>query len=487
MPARLRRRAFAFLAMLFATSSLSIAAQCTLDPDGLDGPCCAQNVTLTLPQFPPISLEGLGLCITDCSEPTTDEVTVSVLVDPPSTTATCTQYVAPIRVQDDLGADLLTGSLTMDYSRTWMEETDPPVEDQYQVWRFLVKVDLATPLGAGSQSCPVPTCIPVAPSGQGHEKAFFYGYVDYARLCSTGAFESVLVLFHNCDLFIHGARGKNAISKTPDNPVPFHPDTKYAVVAPRAGFVRFDQTGPPPFPWEWTAAGGLLLPTAQYPFPMPGGMRTVPGTAPVVASGITCQTPTPGAGGPCTAIAREPIDNTVPPIEGFPAGGATVLLGKLCDCLINTNGRQAAVTFLLGGAPPCGAQNSSFISLDTLQYGFGFPWLHNSQVRLGKWVGSAYPGNERVYMSEGFIGYGDACQPSGDYASADFFYGVYTREGFALEGFNEPGATLTFFDAASNYSLETPVGTYVPSEFVGCVSTTNHVIGAVFGILPASD
>ncbi len=487
-----RSRMCVLFVSLFATLPSSASAQeCTLEPDGLDDSCCS-DVTLDLPDFPLISVGGAGLCISNCSETTTVQVDVLVEVASPSTTATCTQYVAPIAVRSDPGgADLLTGSLTMDYSRTWMEIPDEG-SDRYQVWRFVVKVDLATPLSAGAQVCPVPNCIPEALSGKGYDEAFFYGYVDYARRCPTGEFESVLVLFHNCDLFIHGG---TAASLKPDDPTPFHRDTKYAVVAPRAGFVRFDQSTAVPG-WEWTAAGGDLYPDVNVPYPMPGGMRTVPGSTPVVGTGITCGSPpTPVINPRCSATAREPIDNTFEPIpELFPGralGGAYPVLPATCDCVIG-GGTQAAIMFLLGGTRMCNDNNSSFVSLDVANYNYGYPWVHNHQVRLGKWTGAgaAYPGNERVYMSEGFVAYYDACRASGDESTVDFFYGVYTRDGFALDGFPLE-TTLTFFDAASNYSVDLPLGTYVPQGFVGCVSsmnvgpvrvsTTNHVIGAVFG------
>ena len=86
-----------------------------------------------------------------------------------------------------------------------------------QVWRFVVKADLS--LGGTGGGCSRPSCLP------SHPTAFYYGYLDYAFDCATGQFDTVLVLFHNCDEFIHNP----VFSSVPGV---FNPGRTYAIVAP---------------------------------------------------------------------------------------------------------------------------------------------------------------------------------------------------------------------------------------------------------------
>jgi hypothetical protein len=128
----------------------------------------------------------------------------------------CAEYTVDMKVEDCSGGALLGGTLALDYTRTWNET--PAVGTQLQVWRFVVKADIAK-TSTTLATCPQPACTNFWPT------AFYYGYLDYAFNCATGGWQSSLVLFHGCDKFQHD----QAIS---DKPGTYHPTISYALVAP---------------------------------------------------------------------------------------------------------------------------------------------------------------------------------------------------------------------------------------------------------------
>ena len=101
---------------------------------------------------------------------------------PPAPTS-CGEFIAQLTVDDTSGIPLLSGTLILDYTRTWTE-VDPSGASR-RVWRFAVKADLSPTPGLPASACVVPDCIP--PLGP-HPTAFYYGYVDYALNCQTGQF-----------------------------------------------------------------------------------------------------------------------------------------------------------------------------------------------------------------------------------------------------------------------------------------------------------
>lgn len=204
------------VATLFAFAPQA-EAQC-LTPDGYDSAICCTPVTPKLPEFPPSSLPGKGICWTDCT--LSSEVCTKIALSAPTPAlGMCTQYISKLEVSDCInGAPLMKGILTLDYTRTWSEEVSTgPVP--IQIWRFAAKVDIVSPV-TEKPLCPVPSC-----AKTGISTAFYYGYVDYALDCGTGVFETALVLYHGCDEFVHNP----VFSAVPGT---YHPSSTYAIVAP---------------------------------------------------------------------------------------------------------------------------------------------------------------------------------------------------------------------------------------------------------------
>ena len=392
-----------------------LAAQCPT-PDGLNGPCC-QLVAGNLPAFPGFGIPGSTICWDDCAA--LPKVPVRVAVPPPAPTQ-CGVYSAPISVIDaGTGIPQLGGTMRLDYTRTWLE-TDP-AGLTYQVWRMLAKVEL---MGLAPPGCPVPACVP-------NVQPFFYGYVDFARECSTGSWSHVVVLFHNCDLFIHSP----VLSSQPGV---FHPKTTYAVVAPD------------------TAANPFL------PYAVGGGIA--PPAGPFVAEAVRNVGPL----GAIACVTEEPL-----------LGGALTPLLKACVCSVSFAIDQVVAQDLLGRGTcpdPTGVP-SGFLSLDTVS--FGLPWLELMTTAIGCWTTPAsYPGDECAFVSEGVNIYHDSCAAlppaTGNFVQVD--YGAQTTRGWTV--LPDPAVLLTqnFIDLASNYARPLPGS--IPPPFVGMVLPTVHLIYA---------
>ena len=403
-------RALPFVAVLslplLPTSSL---AQC-LGSEGLDSaPCCAPVVPL-LPSFPPISLQGQGDCWAACNPPILNCLQVDVT--PPTPGPTCGQYIAQFSARDCGGPQLLSGALDLVYSRTW-DETPVPGATPVQVWRFHAKVDLVRVPGSPAL-CPVPSCLPAQPA------AFFYGYVDYAFDCGAGVWESSLVLFHNCDAFIHDP----ALSATPGS---FHPTTTYAIVAPD---------------------------TFANPF--------IPSSAPAPPAGPLI----------AEALRTSPVGLPPPTVclaEDFLAAGAWVPLVFGCLCPLSLVPVQNSGV-LVNGSGSCGG---AFSSINAWPF---VPWFHFVTTSIGTWTSSAsYPGPERVSVGEGLFNYKDVCDPTGvTLSSLDVLYGSVTEGGYTVSPNPLFPTSQTFIDLASNYRAVLPGS--VPLPLVGFVSPTHHIV-----------
>ena len=207
------QRFLVLLATLGLTSALPTSAQC-LTPDGLSGPCCTYVPAVNLPTFPTLTLPGQSICWDSCN--VSSQLCSQLTITGPNMLA-CGLYTSQLTSTDcGSGNGHMGGTLSLDYARTWDEF---PVPGQVmQVWRFLVKADLALPF-ATAASCPFPSCLPT------HSTAFYYGYLDYAFDCSAGTWESALVLYHGCDKFQHDP----LFSSRPGS---FHPNKTFAIVAP---------------------------------------------------------------------------------------------------------------------------------------------------------------------------------------------------------------------------------------------------------------
>lgn len=391
----------------------ALHAQACPDPDGLNG-LCWQQVLENLPQFPTVSLPASGICWGNCT-PVPKVPLVATLTAPAR--IQCAVYTSTITVSDAAAVPQLTGTVRLDYTRTWLETDSNGVP--YQVWRFLAKVALT---GLAPPGCPVPSCTPTF-------QPFFYGYLDYAKPCASVTWSNALVLFHNCDFFIHNP----LISSQPGA---FHPATTYAIVAPD---------------------------TAANPFmPFVPATVPVPPAGPLVAEAVR-NVPAPGA---LACTAEEPISvGTLSPIV------------QACVCMLNLALAQVTAQNFLGRGVCTDATGtpSGFASIDT--FSLGLPWLHLMTTSIGCWTTSAtYPGKECAFVTEGVVFYHDSCRAVA-LSPSNFVhvnYGAETTDGWMVVP--SPGVMLTqkFIDVASNYSAILP-GPITP-PFVGGVLPTVHLI-----------
>ncbi len=419
---RVLSRAPFFLIPLLVTTS-RVDAQTCFGPDVLQGPCC-QTTLAALPQFPALTLPGLGVCWTQCSLDSQSGITAAL---GPPTAVSCGVYAVPFSATITAApAQVLSGAMRLDYTRTWVESAvvgAPPV----QVWRFAAKVDLSLSPTPPQFLCPVPGCLP------GAQTAFYYGYVDFASSCPSGTppvWEAAVVLFHNCDSFIH----------TPglsSRPGAFHPGRTYAIVAPHSSSAPF-------------------VPTANL---FPNG--------PLIAEALRDVAP---AGAPTQCRFEERLSSGVQQRIGF---------GCLCPLAGNTfrttanilNGKDSCPDTITGAV-------SSFTSINVPNTS----WIHDMKWSLGCWAPSSgsqtYPGNECAFVDEGVFVYHSSCTPvSGGFTGVDFveiFYGGSTTFGW-MPASLDPGITLSdrFIDMASNYSAPL-LGPY-PSPVAGNVLPTTHL------------
>lgn len=403
-----------------AFSAVAVAqgpdSHCT-GPDGLSGPCCTP-VPANLPQFPPVTSPALGICWANCAPNTQPNQRVILGTPVPGA---CGQYKVPLTLLDPVGVPLLVGSISLDYTRTW-DETTGGAAPVYQVFRFAAKADLSLPpVPPPAGACPVPPCL------LAHPTAFFYGYVDYAVRCPGPAlvWEHALVLFHNCDRFIH----QPGIS---DRPGAFHGNRTFAIVSPDTAVNPFVPVVNPPF-------GGALVSEA---------VRDV---GPV--GSVLCFTEERLAGG-----VRLPI------IQG-------------CACPLGFGfGQQAAVRLSgTGSCPDPFGLPSSFTSLNAMP--LGLPWLEMITTSIGCWTtGASYPGPECAWVEEGLFQYHDSCATStaGGGNFVDILYGSATVAGFPV--LPSAGGPLTdkFDDLASNLAHDVTLPAVPP--FLGSVRPTRHLV-----------
>ncbi len=215
-----------------------VGAQCPV-PDGLDGgPCCAVAPD-KIPSFPKFTQDALEICWQNCnvSQVVSYQACWTNLHIAPIGGIPCGERRVRLDLKNTAGVLQWTGTLRLQYSRTWLE-TDP-AGFPLQVWRFLVNGDLR-PVVAMPIPCPVPPCVPA------FGKARFTGYVDYAQSCALlpALYQHAWMLSHVCDFIDHHAGFPRAGA--------FHPDRSYSFVGPAAGFVPGPLT-----PLEGTPGSGF--------------------------------------------------------------------------------------------------------------------------------------------------------------------------------------------------------------------------------------
>ena len=410
-PIRLSLLHSALACALLALTSPTATAQC-YGPDQLDLGGCCQPAFPNLPDFPGATLPALGVCWSACNVAGTQDLRMTWT--PPSQVY-CGEFVSQFNVLDSAtGAALLTGTLVLDYTRTWLEFG--PTGEPTQVWRFVAKVDLIGVAGGAVSPCVTPTCVnPVGP----YETAFYYGYLDYMT-CDPGAgWRNALVLFHNCDRFIHA-------SGLSDKPGTFHPGRSYALVAPHSTLQPF-------VPMNAFATSGPLVAEAT---------RNVDSVGPTSM---------------CT-------------VEDRVVAGDLFRLGAGCLCTISAHPKQQSVRLFKGQTACVNALGvpGNWTSVDL---GFpAFPWLHMVSTSIGTWTNpNVYPGKEMVWVDEGVFAVQDAC--SGDFA--EIKYGASTRGGWEVL-LPIPVVVDDFTDLADNYTAKL-FGPY-PPPYVGSVQPTDHLV-----------
>jgi len=326
---------------LFAVAS-TLPAQC-FGPDNLNGPCCTPTPAL-LPPFPGVSMPALGVCWQGCVVGTQNPLTVSW---PTPVQPNCGQFQTPLTVIDTgSGLPILTGTLILDYTRTW-DEVDPTGVG-HQVWRFTAKADLSS--SGTATICPKPPCL--APIGP-HPTAFFYGYVDYAGCNAAGPWETTLVLYHAADRFIH----QPGLS---DKPGAFHPAGSFAIVAPHSAAQPF-------------VPGNMIAP-----------LNPIMGEA-VRRTGVTCFT------------------------EDKVQQAQFTLIGAGCLNTMAGNPKQQTLR-QFNGTTGCtgGGALGQWVSLN-VNFPV-FPWFHMVATSIGTWTSPlVYPGTEQAWVEEGFFVHREPC------------------------------------------------------------------------------
>jgi len=395
-------------------SAPRLEAQSCFGPDNLDvaGACCVPVIP-NLPPFPQAALGGLGICWNNCAQVQQRNLQLNW---PPPVQVTCAEYATNLTVVDTgTGLPVLAGKMILDYTRTWDEITT--IGTIQQVWRFVVKADLAAVPGGGS-TCPKPTCLP--PAGP-HPTAFYYGYMDYTCTNAAGGFEQALVLYHACDRFIH----RPGFS---DRPGVFHPGAAYAIVAPHNALQPF-------VPSNAIAGGGPLLGEASRemgPAPQP----------------------------PFVCINEDPVQF-----------GAMTPLGAGCVCNMTTFPTQQTLRQFTGTTQ---CPNTAGVAGGWATLAINFPtnpWFHLVTTSIGFWSNpNIYPSTERAWVDEGVFVHQTAC--NGDVA--ELKYGGSTRGGWTPILASTPGPVNHFTDLADNYTAPL-LGPY-PTPILGSTYPTDRLI-----------
>jgi hypothetical protein len=387
--------------LLAGLAGSSATAQGCPTPDGLFGPCCAPAFA-NLPNFPPSTLPGLGICWNQCAP--TQQPVVKVTLGAPAQFS-CGAYSTQFSATNAAGAPVLSGLLRMDYTRTWQEIAPIAPGGNYQVWRFVVKGDL-TNTAAAAAACPTPNCITAA-----NPTAFFYGYADYAFDCLTGQWQNSLVLYHGCDRFSH--------SPVSSAPGVFHPGTSYAIVAP-------------------VTAANPFVPAAN-PF----------GSGALVAEAVRDVSPIAGA---LQCRTEERI-----------SGGLYQQLGFACACPLSlANPQHSANLFQgAGSCPDALGLPSSFSAVNVP----GQPWVFEIKTSIGQWMNpfGPFPGDEMAWVDEGLFQYHNSCAPAPSPDSLNTFFGASTRRGYPVLPIDPTPITDKMIDMASNFHLPTGTAPVLPA------------------------
>lgn len=401
---------FGSLCALFLSLVVARPASAQCGPDGLDLGACCQLINANLPGFIGQQLPGLGITWNNCMP--VQQANLVVDVSTP-TLVRCGQYQANVFVRDvNTNIMLLTGTMTLDYTRTWQEVHPSGVVDR--VWRFAAKADLKVATLGVPPLTPIPNCI--APFGP-HQTAFFYGYMDWSGGCTGTPPRNALVLYHANDFFIHNP----ALS---DKPGAFHASRAYAIVAPHN-------------------TAQFFIPANQF---APAGAMFAEATRDVPPSTLACV------------------------VEDRVVSGFVNNFGAACLCSFTTTPQQHNFRQIAGKTACVNAvgQNGNFQSL-ALSFPT-LPWFHMTSTSIGFWTNpNIYPGTESAWVEEGLFLRQVPCQ--GDFVG--IYYGGST-DGGMTPLLPIPVVADGFVDIADNYTA--PVNGPYPFPILGSIRPTDHLI-----------
>lgn len=155
---------------------------------------CCTPAAPNLPNFPTMTVGGLGACIRDCG--VENQYNTQTTIAP--TQLLCDYWIMGISIVAPTFV-ATTPTLVAKYSRTWVEF---PVAGAapLQVWRFLVNGDFTFPGSAtAGAGCPIPLSAFPPFSLPVH----YVGNVDYAFDCASGAWSIAYTLTHFCPTEMH--------------------------------------------------------------------------------------------------------------------------------------------------------------------------------------------------------------------------------------------------------------------------------------------
>jgi hypothetical protein len=380
-------------------------AQCIRD--GLDGSLCCTPADLRLPAFAAVTQTCQFACLEQCGTRFQHNMLVEIAapreVNRQGAGVVCGVDLIRMtfKTRTTTPRTLWTVRLRAQYARNWLASVgDPAGPPDTEVWRFLVNGSMAPSsflLGRfGQNDCAVPPCVSQYPSPH------FWGYIDFAQNCSTGAWQAAFALQHDCDMLEHGS--------TSARPGTFHPVEAYVFVGPSAGFT-FDATGVP------AALGTMALEDVRR-----NAWESYPNI--------------------CT------FEESL--VQGFLSQ-----VRELCPCSGGTTAPAQYVDTAVSGSGEC---STSFQSTGSASN----PFL---QKRLGHWQlgAGSYPGDQFLLLDEGLLQYIDGCTGRG---SLQYLKGVTTIGGFPAVRLNEIPLGSQFVDLGSANRSPSDLSSVVGDKYI---------------------
>ena len=193
------------LAILVAVVALQGAfGQCFGNDGFSSGPCC-MPATPNFPNFPVMTITGLGACIRDCGVESQFNTTATFA----PVQVLCDHFLFNLSISGPPSVSIGGGNfLVGKYDRTWLEFPIPGTPP-LQVWRFLVNGDLNYGLTTTSAAgCP----IPLSAFPPFNLPVHYVGNIDYAFDCGSGGWQIAYTLTHWCPTESHAPFSQRPIA-----------------------------------------------------------------------------------------------------------------------------------------------------------------------------------------------------------------------------------------------------------------------------------